>query len=104
MKLFEPGKIGSMVVKNRVIMAAMGTRGLCDLDGRYNQRAIDYYVARARGGTGLITTGAITFHVVESHLADGLWSFRPRVDNIVYLARLNELANAVHHYGTKIAV
>jgi 2-enoate reductase len=103
MKLFEPGKIGKMEVKNRIVMAAMGTRGLCELDGRISQRGIDYYVARARGGTGLITTGAITFHVVESHLADGLWSFRPRVDHVVYLARLNELADAVHHYGARIA-
>jgi len=103
MKLFEEGKIGNMEVKNRIVMAAIGSRGLCELDGRWSQRGIDYYVARARGGTGLITTGVMPFSIGESHLADGIWSFRPRVDNVVYVARLNELANAVHQYGTKIA-
>jgi 2-enoate reductase len=103
MKLFEQGKIGNMEVKNRIVMAAMGSRGLCELDGRWSQRGIDYYAARARGGTGLITTGIMPFSIGESHLADGMWSFRPRVDNVVYVARLNELANAVHQHGTKIA-
>jgi len=103
MKLFEQGKIGNMEVKNRIVMAAIGSRGLCKLDGRWSQRGIDYYAARARGGTGLITTGVMPFSIGESHLADGIWSFRPRVDNVVYVARLNEPANAVHLYGTKIA-
>jgi 2-enoate reductase len=103
MKLFESGKIGSMELKNRIVMAPMGTRGLSELDGRFSQRGIDYYMARARGGTGLIITGTLPLNVVESHLVDGYWSFRPRVDNPVYVARLNELADAVHHYEVKIA-
>jgi len=103
MKLFEPGKIGNMEVKNRIVMAAMGTRGLCELDGRFSQRGIDYYATRARGGAGLIITGSMPFSIGESHLVDNLWSFRPRVDNVVYVARLNELANIVHQYGAKIA-
>lgn len=102
-KLFEPGKIGSMEVKNRVIMAPLGTKGLCELDGSYNQRGIDYYVARARGGTGLIISGSMLSNVLKSHLVDGIWSLRPRVDNQIYVARLNELAERVHHYGVKIA-
>ncbi|MFH1088047.1 MAG: FAD-dependent oxidoreductase [Chloroflexota bacterium] len=103
MKLFEPGRIGGMHLKNRIVMAAMGNRGLCELDGRYNQRAIDYLVARARGGVGLITPGLIpASHSVESQLSDDLWSFRPRADNVVYGPRLNELANAMHQYGARI--
>lgn len=102
MKLFEAGRIGSMELKNRIVMAAMGTRGLCELDGRYSQRGIDYFVARAAGGTGLIITGAMPVHV-DDRLADGIWSIHPRVDNQIYVARLNELAQGVHHYGAKIA-
>ena len=59
MKLFEPGKIGSLSLKNRIVMAAMGASGLTTVDGSLTPRAIDYYVARARGGAGLITTGII---------------------------------------------
>ncbi|MFH1087661.1 MAG: FAD-dependent oxidoreductase [Chloroflexota bacterium] len=103
MKLFQPGKIGSVELKNRIVMAAMGTRGLCELDGRFNDKGLDYLVARARGGVGLITPGVMTpCHTVESHLADNLWSFRPRVDNVVYVPRLNEVASAVHHHGARI--
>jgi hypothetical protein len=57
MKLFEPGKIGKLSVKNRIIMAPMGIGALAEPDGRLSQRAIDYYVARAKGGVGLIITG-----------------------------------------------
>ena len=38
-------------------MAPMGPGGLCDEDGTYNERGIEYYVERAKGGTGLIITG-----------------------------------------------
>ncbi|MEI8634900.1 hypothetical protein P4S72_28390 [Vibrio sp. PP-XX7] len=35
----------------------MGPGGLCDEDGCFNQRGIEFYVARARGGAGLIMPG-----------------------------------------------
>ena len=54
-----PFKIGKMEVKNKISMAPMGAFGLVDNEGCYNQRAIDYYVERAKGGTGLIITGAV---------------------------------------------
>ncbi|MCK4722298.1 MAG: 2-enoate reductase, partial [Dehalococcoidia bacterium] len=62
MKLFEPGKIGKLSLKNRIVMAPMGIVGLTEPDGRLSQRGIDYYVARAKGGTGLIITGYFRVH------------------------------------------
>lgn len=102
MKLFEPGKIGKMTVKNRIVMAAMGTM-LTDLDGRLSQREIDYYVARAKGGTGLVITSASRSRQLEQ------LPFTPLVDQLVIDtkiagARLNELAEAVHDYGAKVCV
>ena len=41
MKLFEPGKIGRLSIKNRIVMAPMGVGGLAELDGRFSQRAMD---------------------------------------------------------------
>ena len=41
MKIFEPGKIGKVATKNRIVMAPMGIGGLVDSDGRMSQRAID---------------------------------------------------------------
>lgn len=57
MKLFEPGKIGKLTIKNRIVMAAMNPIGLVEPDGRLSQRGMDYYIARAKGGVGMITTG-----------------------------------------------
>ena len=66
--LFEPVTIGSCTIKNRFAMAPMGPLGLGDAEGGFNQRGIDYYTERAKGGTGLIITG-VTFvdNKVEQH-------------------------------------
>lgn len=58
MHMFEPCKIGRLSLKNRVVMAPMGISGLAEADGSLSNRAIDYYVARAKGGVGLIIAGA----------------------------------------------
>lgn len=57
MKLFERGKIGKLTIKNRIMMAPMGMGPIADVDSCFSQRLIDHYVARAKGGTGLIITG-----------------------------------------------
>ena len=56
--LFQPGLIGSVEIKNRVVMAPMGTTGaLVGFNGTFSDRAIAYYERRAKGETGLIITG-----------------------------------------------
>ena len=57
----EPLKVGSVTLKNRFAMAPMGPLGLADANGGWNQRGIDYYTERAKGGTGLIITGVTFF-------------------------------------------
>ena len=99
--LFNPGKIGSIEIKNRIVMAPMGTTGLVELDGRYSQRGIDHFVARAKGGVGLIETGLMAVDV-EVEKRWGVWSHIPRADSGIYIARLNELTDGVHEYGSKI--
>ena len=100
--LFKAGKIGSLRIKNRIVMAPMGTIGLVEFDGRYSQRAIDYFAARARGGVGLIVTGLTAVESEIEKRAQGPWSGLPRADSPIYISRLSELADAVHPYGTKI--
>lgn len=107
MKLFERGRIGKLEVKNRIVMAPMGIVGLVELDGTLSQRAIDYYVARAEGGAGLITTGLM---YVENEIAttfippSKMWTLLPRIDEIGYKPRLAELADALHDYGAKLSI
>ena len=55
--LFSPTRIGKLGIKNRYVMEPIGPGGLCDADGTYNARGVEYYVERAKGGAGLIMTG-----------------------------------------------
>lgn len=105
LNLFKPGKIGKLRVKNRIVMAPMGPGGLIELDGRYSQRGIDYYARRAEGGTGFIITGiAFVDMVIEPHFIIPPFTWRPRADSTLYMARFEELATAVHAYGSKICI
>ena len=54
-KLFTPGKIGSLTLKNRFVMGAMGV-GFAKLGGTPTERTKAYYEARAKGGYALIIT------------------------------------------------
>ena len=47
-KLFEPIQIGSMTLKNRIVMAPMGTT--TDTTNAFNMRDVKYYGERAKGG------------------------------------------------------
>ena len=49
--LFEPGKIGKLNIKNRIVTAPMGIIGLTEPDGKISQRAIDYLFALRETGT-----------------------------------------------------
>jgi len=101
-KLFDRGKIGEMVTSNRIMMAPMGIAGLIDLDQGFSRRAIDYYEARAKGGVGLIITGAT---YVDVTVDPGLVLMQQtRIDSVDHLGRLRELCDAVHQYGGKIAI
>lgn len=99
--LFQPLKIGVCEIKNRFSMAPMGPLGLADAEGGFNQRGIDYYTERAKGGTGLIITG-VTFvdNVVEEH---GMPNCPCSTHNPVQFVRTGrEMTERIHAYGAKV--
>ena len=55
--LLQPGNIGAMSLRNRLVMSPMETRYGAP-DGLPSERTRDYFAARAKGGVGLITVGA----------------------------------------------
>lgn len=55
--LFRPIRIGSMELKNRIVMAPM-TRGFA-IDGAVGTLHADYYRKRAEGGVGLVITEGV---------------------------------------------
>ena len=57
--LASPFKIGNVTLKNRFCMAPMGGTTHYDPDGAFKPEAIEYLIARAKGGFALIFTGAM---------------------------------------------
>jgi 2,4-dienoyl-CoA reductase-like NADH-dependent reductase (Old Yellow Enzyme family)/thioredoxin reductase len=95
--LFQPGNIGTLRLKNRLIMPAMGNN-LADEEGNATDRMIDYYRARARGGVGLVViqfTSVTAEDTTPNHLA--LYDDK-------FIPGLRRLVEAIHGEGAKAAV
>jgi len=98
-KLFEPMRIGSLHLKNRIIMPAM-TTNYANRDGSISPRLINYYRKRAEGGAAMI--------IVESACVD-----YPRGKGLINqidisrdqaLEGLGNLAYAITKAGAKAAI
>ena len=96
-KLLEPTRIGSMELKNRIVMAPMGMQ-LADASGAVSQREIDFYEERAKGGAGLIEIGAVCIDDKIGRTAYPQLS----IDGYKYTAGFSDLVEQVHKYGAKI--
>ena len=97
-RLFAPGKIGSLELRNRIVMGAILTR-YADTDGNLTDRHIAYFVERAKGGTALITTDGISPFFEGRQRPNQACIYDDR-----YIPRMRELAGAVHAHGAKLSV
>ncbi|MFI3168345.1 MAG: NAD(P)/FAD-dependent oxidoreductase [Faecalibacterium sp.] len=96
-KLFSSANIGSLEIRNRVVMPAMET-GLNSINGEVSDRIVRYYEERAAGGCGLIITEI-------TRVADGSGTGHPvqlQATSAGMIPGLERLANAVHRHGAKI--
>ena len=100
-KLFTPVKIGSVTIKNRFAMAPMGPLGLADAQGGFNQKGIDYYTERAKGGTGLIITG-VTFSDCKVETQSMPNCPNSTYNPVHFIRTSREMTERVHAYGSKI--
>ncbi|GGM29329.1 NADH:flavin oxidoreductase [Paraliobacillus quinghaiensis] len=97
--LFSQGSIGSVVLKNRAVMPAIGT-SLAKASGEASQELIQYYEERAKGGCGLIITEITKIdEEYGAGLPTQLTATSPK-----YIPQLERLAKTVHKYGTKLFV
>ncbi|SKC76833.1 FAD-dependent oxidoreductase [Maledivibacter halophilus] len=99
--LYQPIKIGKLEIKNRFVLGPMGPGGMCNADGSFNERGIEFYVERAKGGTGLIMTGVT---MVENDIEKcALPSMPcPTINPLNFITTANEMTERVHAYGSKI--
>lgn len=100
-ELFTPIKIGKMPMKNRLAMAPMGAFGLVDEYGCFNQRGIDYYVERAKGGLGLIISSVCKVENTVDSILPGLLPCTD-IDPTRFVLTASEMTERVHSYGCKM--
>lgn len=96
--LFSPVKIGKVEVPNRIALLPMGVFSprLMNKDGSYTKDGADYYIERAKGGTGLIITGLVP--LPKNAMASIL------NDPESYVKRQKYLADGIHKYGSKVFI
>lgn len=97
--LFQPMTIGSMTVKNRIVMMPMGTNYALETGG-ISDRHIHYYEQRARGGTGLI----IVENVCVEYPLGSNGTTQLRLDHDQFVPGMARLCEAIHRHGAKAAV
>lgn len=99
--LFRPFRINKLEIKNKFFMAPMATPATSNENGAYTYDSIEYYVQRAKGGVGLIITGA---NWVESDIEKHKDAFFPEPTKVpsVYQKIAVEMTDRVHAFDSKI--
>jgi 2,4-dienoyl-CoA reductase (NADPH2) len=95
-KLFEKKNIGQMTLKNRIIMSAMDL-GFTS-DGTINDRIINFYIERAKGGVGLIVVGGC-----YPEMNGKVWKSIIGLDKDELIPGLKRLTDAIHRYDVRVA-
>jgi len=96
--LLSPGQLGPMSLRNRIIMAPMGSN-FAEPEGTCGERIQAYYEARAAGGAGLLVMGA----VAVAWPAGTAEPFQVGISRDDFIPGLSQLAQRVHRHGAKIA-
>jgi 2,4-dienoyl-CoA reductase-like NADH-dependent reductase (Old Yellow Enzyme family)/thioredoxin reductase len=102
-KIFEPVRIGTMQLKNRIVMPPMGTN-YAEAGGAVTQRMIDYYEARARGGTGLIIVEGSAPSLRCNTYFQGPPSYQASLGDDKFVPGWRRLTDAVHKHDAKVAI
>ena len=94
-RLLEPGKIGSVKTRNRIIKSGAGMLMWHEDDMNMREDVLAFYEGIARGGVGLL--------VVESPTIDypkgARWKERYRIDDDKYIKGISELVDIIHRHG-----
>ena len=98
-KLFTPGKIGNVEIKNRVVMPPM-MLGFGQFDGKPTEKMMNYYEERAIGGAGLIVT-----EITRVNDFSGASAFAQlAISHDYHIAPLKEMIDRVHRHGAKMFI
>ncbi len=98
-RLFQPGRIGTMEVRNRIVMPPMAT-GYASEDGSVTDRLIAYYEERAKAGLGLII---VEISCIDAPRGRAL-ARQIAVDRDTFIPGLAGLAAAIRRHGVRAAI
>jgi 2,4-dienoyl-CoA reductase-like NADH-dependent reductase (Old Yellow Enzyme family)/NADPH-dependent 2,4-dienoyl-CoA reductase/sulfur reductase-like enzyme len=96
--ILSPGRIGTLELKNRMFVTAMGV-SLAEDDGNCGDRLIAYHEEQAKGGAALIITGV-------AGVAWPVGAVQPNqtaISDDRFLPGLKRLVDTVHRHSAKIA-
>lgn len=99
--LFQPFYIGKLCVKNRICMSGMHNIGWTDGHDIIDDKVIDYFEERAKGGVGLIFTGAVQ---PDFQFDDYPTMANPFQTPGIFISQHKKLADRVHSYGAKLFI
>ena len=89
-KLFTPGKIGKLTIKNRAVLAPMQMM-YGEHQGYAGEKAIAYYEERARGGVGLIIVEGVNVDEVNNKP----WNLQMSLASDKYTASFQPLTESI---------
>lgn len=100
--LFEPLQVGSIQLKNRIVLEPMGIHShrLVNADGSFTEDGIAYYETIAKGGTGLIITSAMPVNSAFD-LSKGSKAAMDLAGE-EFIENTKKLTERLHRYGAKI--
>jgi 2,4-dienoyl-CoA reductase-like NADH-dependent reductase (Old Yellow Enzyme family) len=98
-KLFEPGQIGNVRIRNRIVMLPMGGY-FPTANSEVGERSKAYFVERAKGGAGLIIVGLTGVMPLDEPITRNYFALSE--DRL--LPTHYHLTEAVHIHGAKIAI
>lgn len=95
-RLSSPASIGSMQLKNRMVMSPM-TTAYCNDDQTPSERLIRYFEERAKGGVGLITMELITVDEVHRYMHRSM-----TLADDKYIDGHRRITDRIHQHGAKV--
>jgi 2,4-dienoyl-CoA reductase-like NADH-dependent reductase (Old Yellow Enzyme family)/thioredoxin reductase len=99
-RLFSPGRIGTLELKNRIVYPPMGTN-VCSFEGEVTDRFKAYHAARAAGGIGM---DIVENAGVDTQMSGARLPFGLNADDDRFIPGLKELADVIHKNGAKAAL
>ena len=97
--LFSPMNIGTMTVKNRIVMTA-AEFSLGEPSGKATPQLVSYYEERAKGGVGLIIPGICRVN----DMAGAATYTQLAMSHDYHIEPMRNMADRIHRYGAKLVI